>query len=50
MFFNEKFLTALEETKNLGRITFRMKLSCRLSVKIQNEHLKHETYAQTEEG
>lgn len=50
MLFNEEFLTALEETENLGQITFRMKLSCRLSIKIQNEHSNHETFGQTEWG
>lgn len=49
MFFNEKFPTALEETKNLGQITFRMKLSCRPSFEIQNECSDHETFAQTEQ-
>lgn len=47
MLFNEEFLTALEETENLGQVTFRMKLS---SIKIQNEHSNHETFGQTEWG
>ena len=46
----DKFLNASEEAKNLGAVTFRMKLSCILSNKIQNEHSNNETFAQTEPG